>query len=164
MASKKKTVPATGDILTCVREKISCPQFGDDNYGEWGVLSLSKRRIIKRLLDYSVGQEEVIKQLQGEKGMLEMLHEEKCEEIDRQKAEIESLKDKQISKLASASALFEFAKIKDEQQRINNKLKANAIKEFAERLKSRLITVTYMNFNDTIDSLVKEMVGDPNDL
>ena len=40
------------------------------------------------------------------------------------------------------------------------KAKAEAIKEFAERLKSRLIAVTYRNFDDTIDNLVKEMVGD----
>lgn len=39
-------------------------------------------------------------------------------------------------------------------------IKAEAVKEFAERLKSRLITVTYMNFDDTIDNLVKEMVGE----
>lgn len=48
------------DILTYVREKISCPQFGDNHYGEWGALPLRQRAIIKRLLDYSVGQEEVI--------------------------------------------------------------------------------------------------------
>ena len=35
--------------------------------------------------------------------------------------------------------------------------KAEAIKEFAERLKSRLITVTYINFDDIINNLLKEM-------
>jgi hypothetical protein len=43
---------------------------------------------------------------------------------------------------------------------LTEEIKAEAIKEFAERLKSRLITVTYMNFDDTIDNLVKEMVGE----
>ena len=35
--------------------------------------------------------------------------------------------------------------------------KAEAYKEFAERLKSRLITVTYINFDDIINNLLKEM-------
>ena len=140
------------DILTYVREKISCPQFGDDNYGEWGALSLSQRRIIKRLLDYSVGQEEVIKRLQGEKGMLEMLHEEKCEEINRQKAEIERLKGWQDLLKAEKHSL----------------IKAEAIKEFAERLKNKLTACSktidgeceYLICDYDIDNLVKEMVGD----
>ena len=36
---------------------------------------------------------------------------------------------------------------------------ADAIKEFAERLKSRLIIYTHLNFNDVIDNLVNEMIG-----
>lgn len=34
-----------------IREAISCPQFGDDHYGEWGALRLDQRKLIKRLLD-----------------------------------------------------------------------------------------------------------------
>ena len=54
------------DILTYVREKISCPQFGDNHCGEWGALPLRQRAIIKMLLDYSVGQEEVINRQKAE--------------------------------------------------------------------------------------------------
>ena len=91
--------------------------------------------------------------------------------INRQKAEIERLNNKQISELASASALFEMAKIKDEQQRINNKLKADAIKEFAERLKEKsskmelvcsgaLVKRDYTIDEKTLNNLAKEMVGE----
>lgn len=34
-----------------IRKAISCPQFGDDHYGEWGALRLDQRKLIKRLLD-----------------------------------------------------------------------------------------------------------------
>ncbi len=34
-----------------IRKAIECPQFGDVGYGEWGILSLEQRRLIKRLLD-----------------------------------------------------------------------------------------------------------------
>lgn len=34
-----------------IREAISCPQFGDNYYGEWGALRLDQRKLIKRLLD-----------------------------------------------------------------------------------------------------------------
>lgn len=34
-----------------IRKAISCPQFGDATYGEWGILTLEQRRYIKRLLD-----------------------------------------------------------------------------------------------------------------
>jgi len=34
-----------------IREAISCPQFGDNHYGEWGALRPDQRKLIKRLLD-----------------------------------------------------------------------------------------------------------------
>ena len=66
--------------------------------------------------------------------------------INRQKAEIERLKPFRDTAYEVLAGYYAIAK-------------AEAIQEFAERLKSRLITVTYMNFDDTIDNLVKEMVG-----
>jgi hypothetical protein len=54
------------DILTAIREKISCPQFGDNHYGEWGSLPSRYRMEIKRLLDYSIGQEAEIERLSAE--------------------------------------------------------------------------------------------------
>lgn len=34
-----------------IRKAIACPQFGDETWGEWGILNLEQRRYIKRLLD-----------------------------------------------------------------------------------------------------------------
>lgn len=34
-----------------IRRAIECPQFGNIDYGEWGILTLEQRRLIKRLLD-----------------------------------------------------------------------------------------------------------------
>lgn len=33
-----------------IREKIACPQFGDNHYGEWGALRLEQRETILRLI------------------------------------------------------------------------------------------------------------------
>lgn len=35
-----------------IRKRIACPQFGDDNYGDWGSLPFIVREEIKRLCDY----------------------------------------------------------------------------------------------------------------
>lgn len=42
----------TDKALKEIREKIACPQFGDDHYGEWGALTLQQRKTILKLLDY----------------------------------------------------------------------------------------------------------------
>lgn len=34
-----------------IRKAIACPQFGDGTYGEWGMLNLEQRKLIKELLD-----------------------------------------------------------------------------------------------------------------
>ena len=54
----------TDKWLEEIREKISCPQLGDEHYGEWGILTLNQRRTIKRLLDFIEAQEEYINRLQ----------------------------------------------------------------------------------------------------
>ena len=56
----------TDKWLEEIREKISCPQLGDEHYGEWGILTLNQRRTIKRLLDFIEAQEEYINRLQAE--------------------------------------------------------------------------------------------------
>ena len=48
-----------------IREKISCPQLGDDHYGEWGILNLNQRIAIKELLDFVDAQENYIKSLRA---------------------------------------------------------------------------------------------------
>lgn len=40
-----------GHELEKIREKISCKQFGDDHYGEWGILTLNQRRTILRMIE-----------------------------------------------------------------------------------------------------------------
>ncbi|MBQ2389612.1 MAG: hypothetical protein II305_06120 [Clostridia bacterium] len=72
--------------------------------------------------------------------------------INRQKAENERLTDTLNATIAGQETL----------QRYIITAKAKAYKEFAERLKSRLITVTYINFDDIINNLLKEMVGNNN--
>lgn len=73
--------------------------------------------------------------------------------INRQKAEIERLTAERDAMHQDVIAAEEYAW----QCKI---AKAEAYKEFAERLKSRLITVTYINFDDIINSLLKEMERD----
>ena len=80
--------------------------------------------------------------------------------INRQKAEIERLK------LECGNA--KFAKYKAEFEEFRAEIKAEAIKEFAERLEPRLANNTdisavgYQSIIADIRNLVKEMVGDNN--
>lgn len=39
-----------GDELQLVREKIACPQLGDDHYGAWGALNIDQRLTIARMI------------------------------------------------------------------------------------------------------------------
>lgn len=69
------------------------------------------------------------------------------EEIEYLKAEIERLNgDLIVERTRRKNAVDAYHEAKSE-----------AIKEFAERLKSHLIIYTYINLNDAIDTLVKEM-------
>ena len=76
--------------------------------------------------------------------------------INRQKAEIERL-------TAERDAMHQDVITAEEYAWQCKTAKAESIKEFAERLKSRLITVTYINFDDIINNLLKETVGDNNE-
>ena len=53
----------TDKWLEEIREKISCPQLGDDHYGEWGILTKNQRFTIKRMLDFIDAQEAEIERL-----------------------------------------------------------------------------------------------------
>lgn len=46
-----------------MRKAIECPQFGDLNYGEWGILTLEQRQLIRRLLDESDRADSHIKEI-----------------------------------------------------------------------------------------------------
>lgn len=56
----------TDRVLKEIREKISCPQLGDNHYGEWGILTKNQRFTIKRLLDLIESQEGYIRHLHSE--------------------------------------------------------------------------------------------------
>ena len=133
----------TDKELKEIRKKISCPQFEDKHYGEWGILTLNQRRTIKRLLDFIESQEEYINRLQ--------------EENERLKNEC-----KNQSTLWSKhfEQIFETAK---------ETIKAEAYKEFAERLKDgtgyydwEIKDMVYTE--EEIDNLLKELVGEDNTL
>lgn len=87
--------------------------------------------------------------------------------INRQQAEIERLQNTIIS-LSDYLDILGIDKTDTSIVRTATELnaqiradvKAEVIKQFAERVKSRLITVTYMNFDDIIDNLVKEIEGE----
>ena len=49
-----------------LRERIACPQLGDDHYGEWGSLPLEVRREIYALLELVKGLELRIEELEDE--------------------------------------------------------------------------------------------------
>ncbi len=99
--------------------------------------------------------------------------------INRQKAEVERLKsillcfmdevDKWENKHCLDISELPLIPIKGETEKIKKQIKAEAIKEFAERLKEELNNVARVNVDDFdyfvislgfIDNLVKEMVGD----
>ena len=73
--------------------------------------------------------------------------------INRQKAEIERLKEQ-----------FRYLDVECERlEKVNETAKAEAIKEFAERLKEQIyIKKDRLFYAEKIDNLVKEMVGDDN--
>ena len=43
--------PITENELCEIREKVACPQFGDDHYGAWGALGIDQRRTIMRMAE-----------------------------------------------------------------------------------------------------------------
>lgn len=49
-----------------IREKIACPQLGDDHYGEWGALPLVVRREIYALLELVKAMDTRIQELEDE--------------------------------------------------------------------------------------------------
>lgn len=40
-----------GESLQRIREKIACPQLGDDHYGDWGILSLNQRLAMSEMIE-----------------------------------------------------------------------------------------------------------------
>ena len=138
-----------GSELKEIREKISCPQLGDNHYGEWGILTLHQRLTIKRMLDYIDAQEKRIRSLQAEN---ERLKEEICIQhkiIDERRAEV----------------LRHDRCIRTLHEKLET-AKAEAYKEFAERLDNETFGVYYASSLyhvvdiDDVKEILKELVGD----
>ena len=51
--------------LDKLREKIVCPQFGDEDYGEWGTLKLEQRKAIRDLIKMVKTEQEANKSLEN---------------------------------------------------------------------------------------------------
>ena len=66
--------------LDKLREKISCPQFKDKDYGEWDNLKLEQRIAIRDLIELSKTQQKTNEELTNEiinlNNMVEVLKEE----------------------------------------------------------------------------------------
>ena len=137
----------TNKELNEIRAKISCPDLGDDHYGEWGILTRNQRFTIKRMLDYI--------DIQGEY-------------IIRKEAEIEELEYKLGCLLCHATGgklskhtyplNTMYSAVNDEVQDCCDEAAAEAIKEFAERLKP-FADADDVDTHNIIDNLVKEMEG-----
>lgn len=144
----------TDEWLKEIREKISCPQFGNEHYGEWGILTLNQRRTIKRLLDFIEAQEKYINRLQAENKNLQERNVILRGLVDTQKAENEKLK-------KSNEMFTDIGKLYSE---IKAEAYAEAHKEFAERLKQVFWSKAECDFliRGIVDNLLKEMVGEDN--
>lgn len=53
-----------------IRKAIECPQFGNETYGELGILNLTQRKYIKRLLDELDNADNFVKKLYFENKQL----------------------------------------------------------------------------------------------
>lgn len=162
----------TDKELKKIREAISCPQLGDDHYGEWGILNINQRRTIKRMLDFIDGQENYIKSQQAEIERLTTLSElGKMRASDYRVMRDRALKaEKELERLKAGVNV----ELENYASEYDSKIKAEAIKEFAERLKEYIngiierhempmfpFTVAFVSGVETkIDNLVKEMVGE----
>ena len=56
-----------------IRKAIECPQLGNETYGEWGILNLTQRKYIKRLLDELDNADNFVKKLYFENKQLKDL-------------------------------------------------------------------------------------------
>lgn len=151
--------------LEDIRGKISCPQFADDHYGEWGALRLDQRRTIKRMLDFIQGQEEKIKLLTRYE--TEFLKERlKTEELEERLGEVKAENERLKAKVNHYNYCYE--------NFVNtpiSRIKAEAYKECIEKVKEissktgAILNETHWEDKYTItegklDNLLKELVGE----
>lgn len=72
----------TIERLEILRDKIKCPQFGDNEYGEWGALKLEQREAIKSLIDSNKNKDNTINDLLKRISNIEFEIEERDRRID----------------------------------------------------------------------------------
>lgn len=110
--------------LEQIREYIACPQFGDPDYGRWGILNVEQRKAIKKMLEWIDTQDTEIYELSKE-------IEELTEDANRRKAENYALW-QENNRLNSKNAKLQH-KISELKKEIEN-CKDKAVQEFADRL------------------------------
>ena len=146
-----------------IREKISCPQLGDEHYGEWGILTKYQRFTIKRMLDYIESQEQYINRLQAEnerlkkgwKADIQLTAEVKAEAYK----EFAERLQKKIDPTLIAVTMIGNILVEVSKSHITAD---NAIEKIREYLKDLEIE-TRLSFDMAVCDLLKEMVGEDND-
>lgn len=121
-----------GSELKEIREKISCPQLGDNHYGDWGILTVQQRLTIKRMLDHIDMQEIRILSLQAEN----------------------EGKDFYLDVERDSHKMF----IQIVEQYIKM-IKAEAYKECIEKVKDLRRNYAGYTFDEMLDNLLKEQVN-----
>lgn len=98
-----------------IRKAIACPQFGDETWGEWGILNLEQRRYIKRLLDELDRADNYFKRVYLENKELEQQCKKQKEVIDKTKKwiyKVQNNKDnKHLEPIISTDELDELLQI-----------------------------------------------------
>ena len=95
-------------IIEDVLDKVRCPQFGYDDYGEWGALRFNQRLEIKELCDYAQSLEKYYEE-----------HERKSKNMSKEEyAESWYLLGKLKYAIAEDMVNIPSSVVRDEQQRI----------------------------------------------
>ena len=95
-------------IIEDVLDKVRCPQFGYDDYGEWGALRFNQRLEIKELCDYAQSLEKYYEE-----------HERKSKNMVKEEyAELWYLLGKLKYAIAEDMVNIPSSVVRDEQQRI----------------------------------------------
>jgi hypothetical protein len=141
--------------LEDIREKISCPQFGDEHYGAWGILNKDQRFAIKRMLDFIEGQEAYINRLQAENERLN-------KEVDRLSQVVlynDGVTEMKVEE-AKAEAYKEFAeKLNKEAENVGIDREGNFIYSDSDNTPFEIYDTVAEWCKDVTDNLLKELVG-----
>ncbi len=137
----------TDNELKVIRQNIACPQFGDDHYGAWGILTLYQRKTIYKMWD----------EITRQKAEIERLKAYYKDEFERLRITYDRVYENRMQEI-KAEAIKEFAEKTNKMitQIYNNHIFGN--NDLNDEEKDAII-----NFSDDVVSgfanLVKEMVA-----